>query len=555
MWRVLFFIGLLCVAAFGAVWLADRPGGVLITWGGYRIETTVAVAAVMAVALAMALALLWAVVRFVLRLPSRMSFASRARRRARGYSAVSRGMIAVGAGDPVAARRNAREAERLLGREPLTLLLKAQAAQVSGDRNAAEGAFRRMLDNDETRVLGLRGLFVEARRRSDGEAARDFATEAARLAPSVTWANEAVLESRCAEGDWRGALALVERRASLGLLDKTLAKRHRAVLLTADALARAETDESGALASALEAVKLAPDLVPAATLAGRLLSRQGDLRRAARIVEAAWKATPHPDLAAVYLNLRPGDAAKDRLRRAETLAKHSMWAPEARLALARTAIEAREFDRARNALQPLLDERPTMRTALLMADLEQAEHGTTGRVREWLARAAHGRRDAAWVADGLVSDRWAPMSPVTGRLDAFQWQVPPDVLTGPAPGVLDDVVADLDEPVEPAPLLVSPPPEPAPAPQPMAATAEEITPVEDATDKHAVVIESEPVPETPRVAEPAEAAPELEPAAKPNGSGAAHVEPAPVVFPVPHAPDDPGPDDADGKRSRFRLLG
>ena len=51
MWRALVFIGLLCVAAFGAVWLADRPGGVLITWGGYRVETTVAAAAVMAVAL------------------------------------------------------------------------------------------------------------------------------------------------------------------------------------------------------------------------------------------------------------------------------------------------------------------------------------------------------------------------------------------------------------------------------------------------------------------------------------------------------------------------
>ena len=51
-------------------------------------------------------------------------------------------MVAVGAGDPIAARRHANEAERLLGREPLTLLLKAQAAQVSGDREAAEAAFR-----------------------------------------------------------------------------------------------------------------------------------------------------------------------------------------------------------------------------------------------------------------------------------------------------------------------------------------------------------------------------------------------------------------------------
>ena len=46
MWRALVFIGLLCVAAFGAVWLADRPGTVLVTFGGYEMQTTVAVAAV-----------------------------------------------------------------------------------------------------------------------------------------------------------------------------------------------------------------------------------------------------------------------------------------------------------------------------------------------------------------------------------------------------------------------------------------------------------------------------------------------------------------------------
>ena len=575
MWRALVFIGLLCVAAFGAVWLADRPGGVLITWGGYRVETTVAAAAVMAVALAMLLALLWSVVGFFLRLPSRMSFATRARRRARGYSAVSRGMIAVGAGDPVAARRNAREAERLLGREPLTLLLKAQAAQVSGDRNAAEAAFRRMLDGDETRVLGLRGLFVEARRRGDAEAARDYATEAARQAPSVTWANDAVLEARSAEGDWRGALALVERRASLGLLDKTAAKRQRAVLLAADALARADADEAASLAGALEAVKLAPDLVPAAALAGRLLSRQGDLKRAARVVEAAWKATPHPELAAVYLNLRPGDSASDRLRRAETLAKLSMWHPEARLALARTAIEAREFERARSTLQPIVDERPTMRTALLMADLEHAEHGTTGRVREWLARAAHGRRDPAWVADGLVTDRWAPVSPVTGKLDAFRWEVPPEVISGPTPSVLDDVLADLDDQaVEPTPQLIPASVEPVEILEPKAApvTVEEIVarPPAPDVDEPTVAATSEPPPaETPSPAPAAEPVETTEPerpleratapvpdrGTKPNGSGTPHVEPAPVVFPVPHPPDDPGPDDAEGKRSRFRLLG
>ena len=161
-------------------------------------------------------------------------------------------------------------------------------------------------------------------------------------------------------------------------------------------------------------MKLAPDLVPAAALAGRLLSRKGDLRRAAKMVEAAWRATPHPDLAEVYLNLRPGDSGLDRLKRAETLARLSNGAPEGRLAVARAALEAREFDRARDALEPLLADRPSMRVCLLMSDLEQAEHGATGKGREWLARATRAPRDPAWIADGVVSDHWAPISPVTG---------------------------------------------------------------------------------------------------------------------------------------------
>ncbi|MEZ0169053.1 heme biosynthesis HemY N-terminal domain-containing protein [Microvirga sp. TS319] len=530
MWRALLFIGLLCVAAFGAVWLADRPGTVLITFGGYEVQMSVAVAAVALAGLALALALLWAAVSTILRLPSRLTFASRARRRSRGYQAVSRGMVAVGAGDTIAARRYANEAERLLGHEPLTLLLKAQAAQVSGNREAAEAAFKQMMDEDETRVLGLRGLFVEARRRGDADAAREFATEAVRLAPAAAWASDAVLEARCAEGDWRGALDAIERRTSLGLLDKATAKRHRAVLLTADALDRTERDPEGALRSAQDAVKLAPDLVPAAALAGKLLARRGDLRRAAKIVETAWRSQPHPDLAEVYLNLRPGDSGLDRLRRAETLFKLSGGAPEGRLAVARSALEAREFDRVRDALEPLLADRPSMRVCLLMSDLEQAEHGSTGKGREWLARATRAPRDPAWIADGVVSDHWAPISPVTGRLDSFVWQAPPDVLIAPEITMSDDVTADLDD--EPRALSVTPVRD---EPQPAAAASSVAEPASAPAETVAAV-------ETVEAAWP-------EPAKEDMPSPRAEA----VVFPAT-PPDVPKPEEpASARRSAFSL--
>ncbi len=577
MWRALVFIGLLCLAAYGAVWLADRPGTVLVTFAGYELRTTVAVAVVVLVGTALALSLLWTAVNTILHLPSRLSAASRARRQTRGYQAVSRGMIAVGAGDSIAARRYANEAERYLGQEPLALLLKAQAAQVSGNRAAAETAFSRMMDDPETRVLGLRGLFMEARRRGDNGAARQYALEAARIAPAATWASDAVIEERCAAHDWRGALAALERRASLGLIDKAALRRQRAVLLPADARARVEREPHGALSRGLDAVKRAPDLVPAAALAGKLLSHRGDLRKAARIVEAAWKAQPHPELADVYLNLRPGDSALDRLKRAETLAKLSSWNPEARIAVARAALEAREFGRARTALEPLLAERPTVRVCLLMADLEQAEHGSAGRSREWIARAARAPRDPAWIADGVVSDRWAPISPVTGRLDAFLWQAPPDVLVAPELAALDEATDESDDvralpgaPAAPPPAVEAAPPEatvpapPAPPtapPEPAAVPAswpEPQAPADPAAEMKPAAAESPHPASVPAVKAvvadvptspepPAPAASDQKP--RPNGGDV-----APVVFPVEHAPDDPGPEIEPAKPARRGLF-
>jgi len=569
--RVLLYLLVFACLAVGAVWLADRPGEVSILWQGYRIETSVAIAAIGVVMLAMLAMLAWALARFVLGLPSAFSFASRARRRARGFEAVSRGMVAIGAGDPIAASRHAVDARRFSGNEPLTLLLEAQAAQLSGDRGRAEAAFKTMLDKPETRVLGLRGLFVEARRRGDMTAARAFADDAVRRSPSLAWANDALLDFHTSAGDWQAARTAVERRAALRLAEKAEAKRQRAVLLAAEALQARDGEPEKALAAALEATKLAPSLTPAAVLAGRMLAERGDIRKASKILEAAWKEVSHPDIAAAYLDVRSGDSAQDRLNRATTLAKLRPADPEGVLALAGAAIHARDFAKARTTLKPLLAGGASVRACLLMAELEEAEHGAAGRVREWLARATRAPRDAAWVADGLVSDQWLPVSPISGRLDAFVWTVPPATLGSHAPA-LDDVLADLDDSApliearaesvttEPASIPAMPPPKPS-EPSPAAIIEPAPKPPEEAKSaaEPKPVVEPKPVAEHKPVAEPKPAVEPKPTAAKIDVAPAkGDVRATPVIFPVSHAPDDPGPEEAqivEEKKAKFRIFG
>jgi HemY protein len=287
-------------------------------------------------------------------------------------------------------------------------------------------------------------------------------------------------------------------------LGKPEYRRKRAVLLTARALALDETDRDASRADVLEAVKLAPDLVPAAALAGRRLSESNEPRKARRILERAWEASPHPDIADAYAHVRLGDSARERLARVQKLADKVSGQIEGALAVARSALEAREFQTARTALAPFAAI-PTQRVAALMAEIEEAEHGDTGRVREWMSRAVHAAPDPVWTAEGVVSDRWLPVTP-SGRLDGFEWRVPLAEL-----GVTRPVIE----------VATAPEPEPA------------VTEGPAGLEPSYPVINAVSVPESASAKEP-----------PPADAPAEKSAPADPIIPLLHAPDDPGPEGA-----------
>jgi HemY protein len=487
--RIILFLLAVAAVAEGFAWVADRPGEVAITWMGYRIETSVMVAVFAIAALVLAAMLLWSIARAIWHSPEQASSFFRHRRAAKGYLAVSRGLIAIGAGDLRTARKSAGDAARLSPGDPLALLLTAQAAQLAGDRSTAGVAFREMTARDDTKLLGLRGLYIEAQRRNDLSAARLAAEEAAKVQPPVAWAGQAVLEYRCSASDWAGALDALDQMK--GALEKADYRRKRAVLLAARAQALEDIDRDSSLALVLESVKLAPDLVPAAALAGRRLAEAGDVRKARKILEAAWTINPHPDIAESYANLRLGDSARERLARMQKLADKVPGQLEGALAVARAALDAREFATARAALAPYLSA-PTRRVASLMSEIEESEHSDEGRVREWMTRAMRASGDPVWTADGVVSERWLPVSP-NGRLDGFEWKVPLAEI-----GVTRPVIEDAR-----------------PAPSPVAIPASEVKP-----------------------APPAAAAEKPRKAAKVGAT--AKAKPVEPVIPLVHAPDDPG---------------
>lgn len=492
--RILFFLAFVFLLGLGFAWLADRPGDLVMTVGGYQYRVSLMVAAVAVTAVVAAAMILWWLLKAIWRSPYMIARYFRVRRRDRGYQALSTGMIAAGAGDATLARTKNKEAQKLIrsDQEPLIHLLDAQASLLEGDHEAAREKFDAMLDDPETRLLGLRGLYLEAERLGDREASRHYAARAAEIAPHLPWAAHATIEERAADGDWDGALKLLDAQKPSRQGEREALARRRAVLLTAKAISTMETDQTGARNAALEANRLLPGFAPAAVAAAQALIRQGDVRKASKILEAAWKAEPHPEIADVYVHARHGDAVLDRLTRARRLQSLKQNHPESALAVARAALDAGDYAEARKAAESAIRMQPREGAYLLLADIEEAETGDQGRARQWLAKAIRAPLDPAWVADGFVSDRWAPISPVTGRLDAFEWRAPMERL--------GQTIEQEDER-----LAIEPP---------HSAVAE----VEAAAEGIPAKPISEPVIEVP--AAPAAAAPAAEPATETPGEAA-----------------------------------
>jgi HemY protein len=535
MYRIILFLVLIALAAAGAAWIADQTGDVTLSWGGWRAQTSLPVFALALGVTIVAGMLAWTMLRTLWRLPERIRRSRRERRHARGRHAITHGLLAIGHGDSTAARLHADVARRHAAHDPLALLLHAQSAQLDGDREGAKAAFRAMAEREDTRLLGLRGLFIEAQRADDAVSAVMIAEEALKLAPSSTWASHAVLGFRCARGDWSGALSILDNNLSSGLIDKAAYRRQRGVLLTARALELENVDRDLSRESVMEAVKLAPTLVPSAALAGKYQSEAHQVRRSMRIVETAWLKHPHPDLADAYAHVKLGDSARQRLVRVETLAAKTPGHIEGALAIARAAIDASEFARAREVLAPFTAT-PTQRVAMLMAEIERTEHGDSGRARAWTLRAVRALHDPVWTADGYVSDRWRPVSPVTGRLDAFKWQTPLAALPSDKNAAIES--SPFDEAMLAPSRRVEPPREP-PAEVTTPPAAQDNSPAAAAVEAAPTAAAPAPPPPSPPQSEPPPAtAVPLFRARRDIPKGAPSSIPA--VIPIVRPPDDPG---------------
>ncbi|MBT5572618.1 MAG: tetratricopeptide repeat protein [Alphaproteobacteria bacterium] len=431
MMRILIYIVEVAVLVAVAVWLANRPGVVLLEWQGYRIETSIGILALVVFLFAAVCAALYATWRWVRRRPREWSQRRQMSRQDSGLQALADGLVAIAAGDVDSARKQTRRAGSLLEHAPMTLLLEAQTAQLAGDETAARECFENMLKIPETEFLGLRGLITDALRVNDDSRALGYARRAYALKPGTPWVLDTMISLHSRAGDWREAQRLVEESQKAKRKSGSSGNRQQAALLTERArVARQAGQLADAYSQARKANDLDPHLVPAAELVARMVAEDGRARRARKVLERSWAVVPHPALMDAYLEFGvESKAPLDRYKAVETIVKPVREHPESRLALAEAALNAKLWGEARVQLEALELARPSLRVFQLRARLAEEDSEDLTTPEMWLERAATADSDPQWVCGdcGTVADDWTAVCGHCGAFATLDWNQPPRI--------------------------------------------------------------------------------------------------------------------------------
>jgi HemY protein len=469
--KVLLFLAIAAVLAWVASRIIATPGEVRIAFGGRELDLSplgfiVAVLGLVVLALILLklVGFLVALGRFLLGDETAISrYFSRSRER-RGFDALADGMVAVAAGDPRTATRKAHKAEKLLNRPDLTHLLTAQAAELAGDRPKAYDAYKAMLPNDRTRPLGIKGLRRLKVAEGDIDTAMALVKKEFALQPHNPEVLRTLFEMQSKQHDWSGARETLTASMHAKLLPRDVAARRDAVLSLADARAALAADDTArGNEAALQANRLAPTLIPAAALAARVQAETGSKRKATRTLTAAWASQPHPDLAAAFAAIEPGETPEARRKRFAALIAARPDHPESRLLEAELALAAEDFPGARKALGDLAETEPTTRSLALMAAIERGQGAPDAVVRGWLAKALGASRGPQWICGNCsqVHGAWVPVCENCGAFDTLEWKTPAH---GEDAGLADSAMLPLiigtapEEPAEPEPVPVQPTP-------------------------------------------------------------------------------------------------
>ncbi len=433
MFRILLYILIaVIVTALAYFAVTHLTGTLFLEFAGFDISVSYAVLLLGLVILVGICIFLDRLIRWFFDLPFISPYKRSNRRQAKSYAAINKGLVAVAAGNPKEALRQAKRAEKLSDSNSLTHLLAAQAALAGNDEKEAIARYTELLKDSETRLLGYRGLFSLHANNGNYTEALSIVKRAYELHPKSAWAFHTLFEIYLKTGNFDDALTLIDPGIKKQFFSLLKGRHYKAVLHTELARIKKLTNPQGDTSNTdmlnhyQKARKAEADFIPALMGMVEYYISQNQKSKARKLVEKIWKKFPRYDILPFWYQIQDKTDAESLYTAAKKLASLNENHEESQLLLAEYAIATEKWGDAEAILNALLKahDSPQQRTLRLLCQLEERDDARRNpdKIREYMFEMTAARTWPHWVCSlsGVPAKEWQAISPA-GKFDGLTW--------------------------------------------------------------------------------------------------------------------------------------
>jgi len=430
--QTLWFLVKVIVVAGLLITVASLSGEMTIELLDYQITLSTGVFLLLLGLFGLVVFFLLKMVHGIFSIPKKIVFGHEQSRHQKGFSALTRGLAAVAAGDSKQASMYARRAQSMLPNNQmgLQLLLEAQAARMRGEDGLAQNRFEALMQDKDASFLGIRGLLRASVGQGNYLLALDYAEQAMKLHPKQPEIVRTLYHLQIQNKLWSDVLKTSKKALKVNALEKEkLQSDQIAIHLMRYDYENQKGDKSKALYDLKQAYKIDPLFAPTVARYATYCLSIKKKRQATSLVKKTWKDSPHADLALIWESMAPKSNQSKILSWYQQLVDTNPENAESHIAYARAAIDLELWGAAKSSLASAEKLQPSARIYRLQAIVEQNSTQNENTIHQLMEQASEAPPDKVWICSqsGIIYEEWTPIAAPHNSFNTVTWQYPSTV--------------------------------------------------------------------------------------------------------------------------------
>ena len=342
----------------------------------------------------------------------------------RGYDSFTKGMISLANKDYKNVLIENKKVSKYLKDSTLHLLLKSETLKIQKNYDALNETYEKMISNEKTKILGLRGLMEQYLRNQDYHHALIYGEKLFKISPYIEKIYDTLIYIIGKTNNWHNLIKINDKAISLKIISKKTFSVNKSIALYEIAKIKHHNNKKESMNLMEKALDLRKNFPPYVSFYIDLLIENGKVNFAKKFVIKVWHESPHPDykLQIKNLSIKLGINFNKLVTDITYKSKES---EESKKLIAESLIADEKWNEARKTLSELLEHKPGKEICLLMSEIEKGDSNDKQKIDSWLSRANFGEIGNIWICSitNISQQQWTSVSN-GGYFNSLEWKKP-----------------------------------------------------------------------------------------------------------------------------------